>query len=61
MAEKDRIKRKATRHRRTHMNRLAVRFTVFSLLIVLLAIGLAAAVIHENRGVMPYQTGVVFR
>ena len=43
------------------MQRLAIRFTIFSLMIGLLAIGFAGAVIHENRGVLPYQSGVVFR
>ncbi len=43
------------------MNRIAIRFTIFSLAIALLAIGFSAAVIHENRGILPYQTGVVFR
>ena len=47
--------------RRIHVHRTAVRFTIFSIMIVLLAIGFSAAVVHENRGVLPYQRGVVFR
>lgn len=43
------------------MNPMAVRFTIFSLLIVLLSIGFAAAVLHENRGVGAYQSGITFR
>lgn len=43
------------------MNTLAIRFTIFSLLIVAFAIGLALAVVHENRSVGLYQSGVVFR
>ena len=43
------------------MHRLAIRFTIFSLMIVLLALGFATAVIHDHRAVLPYQSGVVFR
>lgn len=43
------------------MNRMAIRFTIFSLTIALLAIGLGTAVTHKSRVVMPYQSGVVFR
>jgi hypothetical protein len=43
------------------VNTLAIRFTIFSLLIVAFAVGLALAVVHENRAVEPYQNGVVFR
>jgi len=43
------------------MNTLAIRFTIFSLLIVAFAVGLSLAVVHENRSAPPYQSGVVFR
>ena len=43
------------------MQRVAIRLTIFSLMIGLLAIGFAGAVTHESRGVLPYQSGVVFR
>lgn len=61
MAEDSSIQTEIRPNRRRHMNPLAVRFTIFSFIIVLLAIGLSVAVVHESRAVHPYQAGVIFR
>ena len=61
MANQTPLKQKVRRNRGHSVNTLAIRFTIFSLLIVAFAVGLALAVVHENRAVEPYQNGVVFR
>jgi hypothetical protein len=62
MANQKTSKRKVRRNREMPVNTLAIRFTIFSLLIVAFAIGLSLAVVHDNRSAdEPYQSGVVFR